>query len=249
MSPHPKFIFALIALILLSLSFAAPGVDAVTTTIGSGSESSRYPFGLTPGVESSGFPNFVAGGTYQQVYASGAFSGPVTITQIAFASRSQETSAPGTATYNVNISLSTTAVGTGNLSTDLAANRGPNHVQVFSGIHTATITANNQFDVVIDIAPFTYDPAAGNLLLEVVFNAPPQFTGDILYFGADSNSSVARAANPTGAAGGAFTTPGFGLQTRFTTQGAAQVALGNLAQTFDGGPKSVAVTTNPPAWT
>ena len=38
MSRLTKLILALTALILLSLSFAAPGVDAVTTTIGSGAD-------------------------------------------------------------------------------------------------------------------------------------------------------------------------------------------------------------------
>ena len=53
---------------------------------------SRYPFGSDPANVSAMFSDFAAGGTYQQVYFRNAFSGPVTITQIAFASRSQLTS-------------------------------------------------------------------------------------------------------------------------------------------------------------
>jgi len=201
---------------------------------------------LEAGVDNTSFPNFQTGGTYQQVYAGSSFSGPVTITQIAFASSSQLTSGPGTATYNFNISLSTTAAGPNGLSTNLVANRGADFAQVFTGVKTATLTANNQFDVVIDVVPFTYNPAQGNLLMEINFNAPVQFTGgSVLYFTAGVSSSSSRAANP-GAPGSPFT-DAFGLRTRFTTNsvGNAQVTLGNLVQTFDGNPKSVSVVTDP----
>jgi hypothetical protein len=236
----------LVLTILILLGFAAPAANAATLIIGSSNDLSRYPFGRDPSSASGAFPDFAAGGIYQQIYATSAFSGPVIITQIAFASKGQLTSGPGTATYNFNVGLSTTAVGPNGLSTNLAANRGADFTQVFSGPLTATITANNQFDLVIDIAPFTYDPAQGNLLLDVTFNSPTQFTGgQALYYNAGFSASTSRAANPSGSAGGAFT-DGFGLETRFTTKRTAQVILGNLAQTFDGSPKSVTVTTDPP---
>lgn len=236
----------LVLTILTLLSFAAPSVNADTLIIGSGDSLSRYPVGLEPGVDSTAFPNFAAGGIYQQVYANTAFpGGPITITQIAFASKGQLTSGPGLATYNFNIGLSTTAAVPGNLSTNLAVNRGADFAPVFSGQLTAALTANNQFDLIINITPFTYNPANGNLLLEIGFNAPVQFTGgQVLYFNAGSIASTNRAANP-GGTGSAFT-DSLGLQTRFTTRGTAQVTLGNLDQTFDGSPKSVAVTSNPP---
>src|SRR5215813_2460030 len=232
----------LIALILLTF---APSVSAVTAVVGNNNDLSRYPFGSDPGSASSQFPDFTAGGIYQQVYV-GAFTGPVTITQIAFASKGQLTSGPGTAIYNFNIGLSTTGASSATLSTNLAANRGGDFTQVFSGQVTAQLTANNQFDLLIDITPFTYNPASGNLLLEVVMNSPRQFSGgSVLYFVAGNSSDVGRAANPTGAAGGAFTSNGFGVQTRFTTRSTAQVTLDNLTQTFDGSPKSVVVNTDP----
>jgi hypothetical protein len=241
-----KLSLLLTTLTLLSLSFISLPVNAVSTTVGGNDNWSRYPFGSDPGNVSATFPDFVAGGVYQQVYSKTAFSGPVTITQIAFASKSQNTSGPGTATYNFNLALSTTQAAPGALSTNLPANRGTGITQVFSGQYTTTITASDQFDMVIDITPFTYDPAQGNLLMEITFNAPKQFTGGpVLYFVAGSNSNIGRAANPSGTAGGAFSDGTFGLLTRFTTKGAAQVTLGNLAQTFDGTPKSAAVTTSP----
>lgn len=117
-----KLFLVLTTLILLSL--AAPVANADTLIIGTNENLSRYPFGSDPGNASSSFPDFVAGGIYQQVYARNAFSGPVTITQIAFASKGQLTSGPGIATYNFNVALSTTAAVPGALSTNLAANRG-----------------------------------------------------------------------------------------------------------------------------
>jgi hypothetical protein len=230
---------------VILLSFAANSVSATTLIIGSNNDLTRYPFGLDPAAASSAFPDFAAGGTYQEVYAGSAFSGPVIITQIALASKGQLTSGPGIAIYNFNLALSTTAAGPGGLSTNLAANRGADFVQVFSGPLITNITANNQFDLVIDIVPFTYDPANGNLLLDVSFNSPTQFSGGTaLYFNAGFSSNTSRAANPSGNPGGAFT-DGFAAQTRFTTKSNAQVTLGTLAQTFDGSPKSVVVTTDP----
>jgi hypothetical protein len=210
-----KLVLALTTLLLFS--FATPAVNAVTVIIGNNNDLSRYPFGKDPGAASSAFPDFAAGGVYQQVYAGSAFSGPITITQIAFASKGQLTSGPGTATYNFNIALSTTAAGPNGLSTNLAANRGADFVQVFSGPLAATITANDQFDLIINIVPFTYNPANGNLLLDVAINSPTQFTaGPVLYYDAGFDSRTSRAANPGGTAGGAFT-DGFGIETRFAT--------------------------------
>jgi hypothetical protein len=172
---------------------------------------------MDPASASSSFPDFVAGGVYQQVYAAGAFSGPITITQIAFASSGAFSSGPGMANFNFNIGLSTSAAGPGGLSTNFLANRGSDFTQVFSGPLNVAISANDQFDLVIDIAPFTYDPAAGSLLLDVSMNSTTLFSGGpALYFlaGFDPNSS--RVGRPTGGSCPTFE-DGFGLQTRFTT--------------------------------
>src|SRR5436190_18534808 len=215
MSRLLTLILALALTTLVFVGFTASATNG-TITIGAIDNNSRYPIGLDPGAGGA-FPNFQTGGTYQQVYAKSAFSGPVTITQIAFASH-ELTSNPGIATYNFNLSLGATAALPNALSTNLPANRGPQLVQVFTGPLNANITDGAQFDVIIDITPFTYDPANGNLLLEINFNAPVQFSGgSLLYFRAGNDSRTSRAANPSGLAGGAFT-DSFGLLTRFTTQ-------------------------------
>ncbi len=216
MSRLLTIILALALTTLVFVSIPASATNA-TITIGATDNNSRYPIGLDPSANGTAFPNFAAGGTYQQVYGKSAFSGPVTITQIAFASH-ELTSNPGTATYNFNLSLGVTAAAPNALSTNLAANRGAQLTPVFSGPLTANITDGAQFDVVIDVTPFTYDPANGNLLLEINFNAPVQFSGgSLLYFRAGADARTSRAANPSGAAGGAFT-DNFGLLTRFTSQ-------------------------------
>src|SRR5205085_8023985 len=134
---------------------------------------------------------------------------------IAFASQAQLTSNPGIANYNFNVSLGTTAASPNALSTNLAANRGAQLVPVFSGPLAANVTDNDQFDVFIDVTPFTYDPANGNLLLEINFNSPIQFSGGpLLYFRAGADSRTSRAASPSRVAGGAFTDI-FGLLTPF----------------------------------
>src|SRR5215831_12956426 len=213
-----RILTLILALALTAIVFVSIPVSAVngTITIGANDNNSRYPIGLDPSATGTSFPNFQTGGTYQQVYAKTAFTGPVTITQIAFASH-ELTSGPGTANYNFNISVGATAAAPNALSTNLATNRGPQMVQVFSGPVTANITDGAQFDVLIDVTPFTYDPANGNLLVEFTFNSAPQFTGgSLLYFRAGADSRTSRAANPAGVVGGTFT-DNFGLLTRFTT--------------------------------
>ncbi len=214
-----RMLILILALALTTMVFVGNPASAVngTITIGANDNNSRYPIGLDPSANGTAFPNFQTGGTYQQVYAKTAFSGPVTITQIAFASH-ELTSNPGIANYDFSVSLGVTAASPNALSTNLTANRGPQMVPVFSGPLNANITDGAQFDVVVNVTPFTYDPADGNLLLELNFNAPVQFSGgSLLYFRAGADSRTSRAANPAGVVGGAFT-DSFGLLTRFTTQ-------------------------------
>jgi hypothetical protein len=84
----------LISTISALFCFAVQAVNAQTVIVGPNNDLSRYPIGLDPASASSAFPDFAAGGIYQQVYAAGAFSGPITITKIAFASSSNLTSGP-----------------------------------------------------------------------------------------------------------------------------------------------------------
>lgn len=82
MSRLNKLCVVLIALALFC--FAVHAVNAQTLIVGPGNDLSRYPIGLDPASANSAFSDFVAGGIYQQVNAASAFSGPITITKIAF---------------------------------------------------------------------------------------------------------------------------------------------------------------------
>jgi hypothetical protein len=77
-------------------------------------------------------------GEYQQLYASSAFPGQVTLTEVAFSSRST-----GTRKENITVSLSTTTASVSSPSSNYAANKGSDFTTVFSGPLTFTSLANN----------------------------------------------------------------------------------------------------------
>jgi hypothetical protein len=107
----------------------------------------------------------------------GDLSGPSFLTQ--FAWRPDTTPGPsGPRTLTLQIYASTTRRSVAGLSTTFAENLGADNTLVFSGT-LIWATANlpgpgntRQFDVVFPLTtPFLYDPAAGNLLLEMQFTA------------------------------------------------------------------------------
>jgi len=107
----------------------------------------------------------------------GALSGPSFLTQ--FAWRPDTTPGPsGPRSLALRIFASTTSRPVAGLSTTFAENLGADNTLVFSGT-LIWATANlpgpgntRQFDVVFPFTtPFLYDPAAGNLLLEMQFTA------------------------------------------------------------------------------
>jgi hypothetical protein len=112
-----------------------------------------------------GFPAYI--GEYQQVYSHTALgSSPFTITSLGF--ETEPSSAGNSTSEDVQVSLSTTSATPTTLSADYAANRGPDNQVVFSGVLSFTALGNGSFDFVINLtSPFTYNPANGNLLLDV----------------------------------------------------------------------------------
>ena len=107
----------------------------------------------------------------------GTLSGPSFLAQFAY--RPDTIPGPsGPRTVTLRIFASTTSRSVAGLSTTFADNLGTNNVLVFDGTLTWN-TANlpgpgntRQFDVVFPLTtPFLYDPAAGNLLLGIQFNA------------------------------------------------------------------------------
>ena len=154
------------------------------------------------------------GTAYQQVYSSTDFSGIVNITSIAFASSSAgPPPASGPATYNISVGLSNTSKAVNGLSTDFNANRGPNSTTVFNGTLTRTLLFTNTFDLVIPSSGFTYNPALGNLLVDVFVNAPPQTPGGRqIFFDYGVSPDSSRLSNYQGAS-----TDNHSLHTSFVT--------------------------------
>jgi formylglycine-generating enzyme required for sulfatase activity len=130
-----------------------------------------------PGDDANGYPFDLIGIgiRYQQVYAASQFtslpSGGAIITAIAF--RLHPGWSPFTETIpQIQIDCSTTTKVPDGLSTNFAANVGPDDRVVFNGPLTLSSAGGSPepFDILITLAtPFFYDPAAGNLLLDVRF--------------------------------------------------------------------------------
>jgi len=98
---------------------------------------------------------------YQQVYANTAFPQPIAIRTITFFNTK---SPSGSFLYsNYQVSLSTTNKAVGQLSTNLAENIGGDSQVFFSGILSGAATGR----FTISGLGFNYNPAAGNLLLDI----------------------------------------------------------------------------------
>lgn len=119
---------------------------------------------------------------YQQVYDRAQFGGfgggAQYITQIAFRAHGPGIAFSGSAS-EIQINLSTTSATPDNLSHDFAPNVGPDDTVVYpkSALQFSTSVAvagdgPQAFDIVITfVTPFLYDPARGNLLLDVRNNS------------------------------------------------------------------------------
>ena len=159
--------------------------SALVLSLATGSLSARAQVIVAPNanttVEGNGRTNsapFNNISRYQQIFSSSQFAGivgPQLITQIAFRPDSTQASA-FTHTYpTIQFDLSTTSTMVGNLSSTFSSNVGANDLVVYNG--SLTLTTSNTlipggttkaFDLVVQLAnPFLYDPAMGNLLLDI----------------------------------------------------------------------------------
>jgi hypothetical protein len=172
-NPHCRLILRrlLVGLIVLGGCALADGSTVYTVA----------PNGLTgaEGNWDNGYP-FSVGGTmrYQQVYTASQFgvfaTGGAMITEIAFRPDAVYGSAFTHTIPNIRVDLSTTTAGPGGLSLTFADNVGADDTTVFNGsltlssAFTGPAGGPKDFDIVIPLtAPFYYNPAAGNLLLDI----------------------------------------------------------------------------------
>jgi hypothetical protein len=139
---------------------------------------------------------------YQQVYAASQFgaiaAGGGMITGIAFRPDAVYGNAFTHTVANIRIDLSTTTAGPGGLSLTFAKNVGANDTTVFNGsltlssIFTGPAGGPKNFDIFIPLTtPFYYNPAAGNLLLDIRNFSSGNSGGNLIPF-LDATS-----ANPT----------------------------------------------------
>lgn len=194
--------FAIVLLPALALHPAARADSLIVPGAGNGAEGNEgnvFPF--------SPSTNGIPSQRYQQVYGASAFAslpGPITITDILFRPDATLPGAPFSNTLpSIQINLSTTAAAVDALSLTFANNLGANDAVVFSGAlslssaYTGPAAGPKDFDIAIHLqTPFTYNPAAGNLLLDVRnFSSVDIGRFDLIN---DSTDSVSRVYTSTG---------------------------------------------------
>jgi hypothetical protein len=160
-------------------------------------DSNSFPFGS----------NVDAGTVYQQVYASSSFSEPITISDIVFYNTWSGGKSFRSGDYT--LSLSTTSKLVDGLDTvNFASNLGPDNQLFWSGPLSGPAPAP---EVVFLGAPFGYNPALGNLLLDLrVSNGGPDTLLSLDAYTGDAGGLFSRAHN----FGGGF--EGYGLVTGFS---------------------------------
>lgn len=187
-----------------------------------------FPFGISVD------PYVVPSGTqrYQQVYSAGDFAalapGGEYITRIAFRPDAPAGAPFSTTLPDIRIDLSTTSASPDALSTTFANNVGADDTIVYGGVTGAALPLSSSFtgpargpkdfDIIIYLTtPFFYNPAAGNLLLDVHNFAGGSITAFDAQLGmSDSISRVLTGLSGVGSAT-ADSPDTAGLVTRFTT--------------------------------
>jgi len=182
-----------------------------------GNSNNGYPFDLAEtGLSSQ---------RYQQVYAASQFSGLPSgggfITQLIFRPDAGAGHAFTSTLPDIQIDLSTTSAGDDGLSTTYANNVGADDTVVFARGHLTLSSAftgppngPKDFDIIITLTtPFHYDPAHGNLLMDVrnFGGGTTTFFDSVVTFG----DGVSRVFN-TNVNGTTGTTDTSGLVTGFT---------------------------------
>ena len=212
---RPVAVVMMMHLLCPCMAHAATVVAPSALTNTEGNSNNAFPFGTGQTAR------------YQQVFGSSEFSlfaGPQFITQIAFRPEGDPAfGGPFSATIpSIELHLSTTSAAPDALSTTLASNVGANDTVVFSGSlalssnYTGPSGGPKDFDIVINLqTPFLYNPALGNLLLDV--KKFSQFDGSGAYDAQNSTGDSISRVFKNDVTFTAGTADSFGLVTRFTT--------------------------------
>jgi hypothetical protein len=160
------------------------GLSLLTALVLSGSPAARADYIVAPnafenvsGGSNNGFPfnlsPFRDSMRYQQIFHVDQFkalTGPEWVTQIAFRVASDgQGNAFSSTLPSIQIDLSTSSKNPAALSAHFADNVGANNTMVFNGALSLSSQGDPKvFDVVIDLTtPFLYDPAQGDLLMDI----------------------------------------------------------------------------------
>ena len=194
--------FLLGVLLLAAMPAAAGIIVGVPADSGTGN---CYPFGCS------------YTGEYQQVYSHTQFSGPITITNLEFYNTVFNEGATAMNSGNWMISLSTTSTDWNTLSGAYANNIGGDNTLVFNGNLYQPWAFGNTLQIILS-TPFTYDPANGNLLMDVFVSGASAPGGNIYFdtngfnnFGYNGNTFLGRVYGPGNL------DSGYGLVTGFST--------------------------------
>jgi hypothetical protein len=162
-------------------------------------------------------------GEYQQVYNSGQFSGPITISNLEFYNTQFDFGATAMNSGTWAISLSTTSADWNTLSSNYASNIGADNTLVFTGNLDQTWAFGDTLQISLS-SPFTYDPSMGNLLLDVMASGITS-PGGTIYF--DTNGSNEGAFNGNNFLGRVYNdgsvNSGYGLVTGFDAGSISQI--------------------------
>jgi hypothetical protein len=163
---------------IVLLLISATLLPATSVTVGTSNAANCLPF---CGQVQDGISD------YQQVYSSTPFSGILSISSIDFFLASS-LSGNRIDSETLLITLSTTSVAVDNLSYHNPASNIGTNVQTF-GIFTIGGISPNK--LTFTGTPFTYNPAHGNLLVEIVtLSASGPQGNDFTYFASDNSGTV-----------------------------------------------------------
>jgi hypothetical protein len=153
---------------------------------------------------------------------SSQFTGSITITNLEFFNTKKNSLATAMPSGNWQISLSTTSANWNTLSSTFASNIGSDNTLVFNGNLSQPWTFPDTLSITLS-TPFTYYPANGNLLMDVVGSGIISSTS--IFFdtngynggGYNGNTFLGRVYYDSGASSGTVEVEnGYGLVTEFS---------------------------------
>lgn len=192
----------------LALLIAALPAVADTIIIGNPPDpgaGNSFPFGSAYNAE------------YQQAYASSDFSGPRLINDLEFYNTQFDSGSTSLPTGNWKIQLSTTQADVNNLSGNFAQNEGNDITTVYNDNITQAWQFGNTLHLILGKS-FLYDPAKGNLLMDVVTSGVTNPGGSTFFDVNSTGGLFSRVYCSGGIACGSNGTveTGFGLVTGFS---------------------------------